>query len=60
MLQELGLPVDPLVPLLAFIGRLDEQKGIDLIAANCEWLMAQGVQLVLLGSGRADLEAALR
>jgi glycogen synthase len=60
VLQELGLPVDPLVPLLAFIGRLDEQKGIDLIAANCEWLMAQGVQLVLLGSGRADLEAALR
>ncbi|KAL4855125.1 Granule-bound starch synthase 2 [Chlorella vulgaris] len=58
--KELGLPVDPSVPLLAFIGRLDEQKGIDLIAANCEWLMAQGVQLVLLGSGRADLEAALR
>lgn len=59
-LQELGLPVNPSVPLLGFIGRLDEQKGVDLIAANCEWLMAQGVQLVLLGSGRPDLEDALR
>ncbi len=31
MLQELGLPVDPSVPLLAFIGRLDEQKGVILV-----------------------------
>ncbi|EFN59872.1 hypothetical protein CHLNCDRAFT_6787, partial [Chlorella variabilis] len=58
--QELGLPVDLSVPLLGFIGRLDEQKGVDLIAANCDWLMEQGAQLVLLGSGRPDLEEALR
>lgn len=60
LLQELGLPVDLSVPLLGFIGRLDEQKGVDLIAANCDWLMEQGAQLVLLGSGRPDLEEALR
>ncbi|KAK7285253.1 hypothetical protein RJT34_20017 [Clitoria ternatea] len=30
--KELGLPVRKDVPLLAFIGRLDQQKGIDLIA----------------------------
>lgn len=37
--QELGLPVDPRAPLLGFIGRLDFQKGVDLIADNYEWLM---------------------
>lgn len=39
--QELGLPVDPDAPLLGFIGRLDAQKGVDLIADNYEWLMEQ-------------------
>ncbi|KAL4439933.1 hypothetical protein ABPG75_002934 [Micractinium tetrahymenae] len=58
--RELGLPVDPKAPLLGFIGRLDFQKGVDLIAENYEWLMQEGAQLVLLGSGREDLEAALR
>lgn len=59
-LQELGLPIDLGAPLLGFIGRLDQQKGVDLILESYEWLLGQGAQLVLLGSGRADLEDALR
>jgi hypothetical protein len=35
-------------------------QGIDLICDNYEWLMSQGVQLIMLGSGREDLEWALR
>ena len=58
--KEMGLPVDPTIPLLAFIGRLDYQKGVDLIRDNYEWLMSENVQLVMLGSGRDDLEGALR
>jgi len=58
--RELGLPENPDVPLLGFIGRLDYQKGVDLICENYEWLMSEGVQLVLLGSGRDDLEGMLR
>ena len=58
--QELGLPERPDVPLLGFIGRLDYQKGVDLIADSYDWLMAEGCQLVLLGSGREDLEEQLR
>jgi starch synthase len=57
---ELGLPVRPEVPLLGFIGRLDPQKGVDLVAAVAEWLLGQDVQLALLGSGRPDLEDFLR
>ena len=46
--------------MLGFIGRLDYQKGVDLIRDNHSWMMGEGVQLVLLGSGRADLEQDLR
>lgn len=58
--KELGLPVDPDIPLFGFIGRLDYQKGVDLIRDSHGWLMSQNVQLVMLGSGRADLENDLR
>ncbi|KAK7271796.1 hypothetical protein RJT34_27996 [Clitoria ternatea] len=58
--KELGLPVRKDVPLLAFIGRLDQQKGIDLIAEAIPWMMGQDVQLVMLGTGRPDLEQMLR
>jgi starch synthase len=54
------LPVDPNVPLLGFIGRLDYQKGVDLIRDSFDYIMEQGCQLVLLGSGREDLEGDLR
>ena len=54
------MPEDPNVPVLAFIGRLDEQKGVDLIRDSFDWLMSEGVQLILLGSGREDLENSLR
>ncbi|KAL9297229.1 hypothetical protein ACSQ67_023125 [Phaseolus vulgaris] len=58
--RELGLPIREEVPLIGFIGRLDPQKGVDLIAEVIPWLMSQDVQLVMLGSGRPDLENMLR
>eukprot|EP00271_Cylindrocystis_brebissonii_P017373 TRINITY_DN4509_c0_g1_i1.p1 TRINITY_DN4509_c0_g1~~TRINITY_DN4509_c0_g1_i1.p1 ORF type:complete len:864 (+),score=115.96 TRINITY_DN4509_c0_g1_i1:105-2594(+) len=58
--KELGLPVRPEVPLIGFIGRLDYQKGVDIIRDAMPWMMDQDLQLVLLGSGRADLENMLR
>ena len=58
--REFGLPERPEVPLFGFIGRLDFQKGVDLIRGAAPWLLAQDVQLVMLGSGAPDLEAFLR
>jgi starch synthase len=58
--KQLGLPVRDDVPLMGFIGRLDHQKGVDLITDAAGWLMGQDVQLIMLGSGRADLEESLR
>ncbi|GMH15666.1 hypothetical protein Nepgr_017507 [Nepenthes gracilis] len=58
--KELGLPVCQDVPLIGFIGRLDGQKGVDLIAEAVPWMMGQDVQLVMLGTGRQDLEQMLK
>ena len=54
------MPERPDVPLLGFIGRLDYQKGVDLIRDSFDWLMGEGAQLVMLGSGRHDLENSLK
>jgi starch synthase len=58
--RELGLEVRDDVPLLGFIGRLDGQKGVDIIGDAMPWLAGQDVQLVMLGSGRGDLERMLQ
>jgi len=58
--RQLGLAERDDVPVLGFIGRLDDQKGVDLIAEAEGWLCSQDAQLVMLGSGRGDLEDALR
>lgn len=49
--KELGLPVRPECPLIGFIGRLDYQKGIDIIRISIPDLMQDDVQFVMLGSG---------
>lgn len=53
---QLGLAVDPAAPLVAFVGRLEEQKGVDVLLAAVPALAAAGVQTVVLGTGKAALE----
>ncbi len=48
--EELELPVDPEVPLVISIGRLDPQKGMDLMLESIPWLAQEGAQVVVLGS----------
>jgi starch synthase len=54
--QRAGLPLRPDALVAGFIGRLVEQKGVDLIADAAPALAAEGVQLVLLGTGTPELE----
>lgn len=42
--------------MLGFIGRLDYQKGADLVLGVAPWMLAQDVQLVCLGTGDPSLE----
>ena len=53
---ELGLPVKPHVPLIGLVGRLADQKGIDLMAAATPALLRSDAQFVLLGSGQREFE----
>lgn len=57
---EAGLPVDRKIPLIAFIGRLEEQKGPDVMAAAIPELMQEDVQIVLLGTGKKKFEKLLK
>lgn len=54
--QRFGLLVDKKIPLIGLIGRLVEQKGIDLIIDNLATIMTMNIQLVLLGSGSKEYE----
>ncbi len=58
--QEFGLPADPAVLLLAFIGRLNQQKGVDLILDALRSLVDVPWQAIILGTGIPELEAAVR
>lgn len=58
--KELGLPERPDVPLLAQIGRLDPQKGWDLLLpVATETLPRDTFQLVVLGTGQWHFQEAL-
>lgn len=57
---QLGLPVDKSVPMIGFIGRLVEQKGVDLILNQMNQLLTHDCQVVILGSGFASYEQALK
>jgi starch synthase len=58
--QELGLAVAADAPLFGVVSRLTEQKGLHLVLAVLDHLIARGGQLVVLGTGDAALEAAFK
>lgn len=46
--------------LLGLVSRMSWQKGLDLVLKNMPLVLSEGMQLVLLGSGDPDLEAAYK
>lgn len=57
---ELGLADQVEAPLFGVVSRLTEQKGLHLVLAVLDELIARGGQLVVLGTGDAALEAAFK
>ena len=49
--EELELEVNPDVPIIGMIGRLTNQKGLDLVDCVIGDIMNENVQLVVLGMG---------
>ena len=59
--EHFGLPIDPDIPLMGIVTRLDEQKGIQLIIDSLDELLGfRNVQLVLLGTGKPYFEDTFR
>jgi len=59
--RQLGLPEVAGTPLVAFVGRLATQKGIDLLTATIrDRVQSTEVQWVILGTGEPDYQDQLR
>jgi starch synthase len=59
--QTLGLPQDPAVPLAGLVGRLTDQKGLDLLVDVMQRSVQTGeVQWVILGTGQPKYHKMLQ
>lgn len=56
--KEVGLRPSP-GPLFGLVGRLTGQKGVDLVAQVIPDIVRGGGQVVILGSGQPEVEAAI-
>jgi len=56
--REFGLPVDAGMPLFGNIGRLAEQKGVELLLGALEEMLRSGLQFVAVGSGAPAFQRA--
>ncbi|HEY4100714.1 MAG TPA: glycogen/starch synthase [Gemmatimonadales bacterium] len=56
--RRFGLPENPFIPLIGFIGRMATQKGLDIIVHNTA-LFHFAAQYVFLGSGDRRLEESV-
>jgi starch synthase len=54
--KRLELPLDPRVPVLAMVGRIDPQKGVDLALAALREMRDLPWQFVILGTGDLGLQ----
>ncbi|XP_028549213.1 granule-bound starch synthase 1b, chloroplastic/amyloplastic [Dendrobium catenatum] len=56
---QVGLPVDKNIPVIVFIGRLEEQKGSDILAEAIPLFIEDNVQIIVLGTGKKKMEKQL-
>src|SRR6266540_324133 len=55
--ERVGLPVNPDVPLLGMVSRMDQAKGIDIALKGLKMMAKQDWQLIILGAGDPKLES---
>jgi starch synthase len=56
--DKLSLKEEPLIPVLAMVGRMDPQKGVDITFDALRQFTGRNWQFVILGSGDPQLENA--
>ncbi len=60
LLSRVGFDADDPGPVIGMIGRLDPQKGFDLLSDAAPVLLERGARLVVQGSGHASLAGPFR
>jgi starch synthase len=58
--REFGLPENAAVPLFGSIGRMVEQKGVDIMLGALEQMLSSNIQFVQIGSGAAQYQRAFQ
>ena len=58
--REHHLKLDPKIPVFGFVGRLVDQKGLDLLIPAVDQMVRENWQLVILGMGDEEYHRALR
>jgi starch synthase len=58
--ERAGLPLNPDVPMLGMVSRMDPQKGVDIALRGLRMLGKQKWQFILLGAGDPKLESMAR
>lgn len=58
--KELGLPVNPDVPLFVMVSRLTTQKGVNLVVNMLSEMAERDMQFAVLGTGDKEYEDALK
>ncbi len=59
LLAKLGIETDETRPVAAFVSRLTEQKGVDVLLGAVEKLVKSGLTLIVLGKGERKYEELL-
>jgi starch synthase len=54
--EQLGLRLDPDIPIIAMIGRLVAHKGLDMVKSKFDQIMSEDIQFVMLGTGEPEYE----
>jgi starch synthase len=60
LLKRMKINLSPDVPLFGSVGRLAEQKGVDIIIGSIEEIVESGAGFVLLGAGEERYENMLK
>jgi starch synthase len=58
--REFGLPENPGVPLFGSIGRMVEQKGVDIMLGALEQMLSSNIQFIQIGSGAGHYQRAFQ
>lgn len=57
--KHFSLPVDEKIPMIGMVGRLVEQKGLDIIIQSLKELVKMKLQIIILGTGDLHYEIQL-